>query len=268
MVETRIRLLVRGDDAGLCPAVTEAMLRGFHQGILRNTSIMVPAPAFPDVVTRLRNVSGLCLGLHATVNCEWQTPRWGPVLPSTEVPTLVESDGLFRVLPIDLHDAEASADEILAEVCAQLAIAREAGLTIAYLDHHCCFQWLHEYTVQRRLRAFTEQEGLIYEPALPVLPTINGEFATPVARFLAQLDAAPAGTYAHVFHPALLDNEMRAVFPRFPSQDPPGAIAQQRFIEFQVMTDASVVEYCQTHGIKLIRYTDLTPAELVEFAAS
>ena len=46
--ENQVCLIVRGDDSGMCHSANTAVLDAFRNGILRNTSVMVPCPAFAE----------------------------------------------------------------------------------------------------------------------------------------------------------------------------------------------------------------------------
>lgn len=260
-MSANIHLLIRGDDAGLYPGVTDAVLAAAEAGLLRNTSIMVPAPAFADAAARLRQVPGLCLGLHATINSEWVTPRWGPVLPTAQVPSLVDAAGWFYPLPHQTSAAGVKLDEVMAEVQAQLARARAAGLPIAYLDTHCCFEWFEHFAMGARLREFARAEGLVIDRDLPGLPPVAGEFANDCARLIAQLEAAPPGCYKLVCHLGRDDDAMRALLPSWIADPQPGAVARDRAAEAALLTDPALIDYCRTHGVACIRYTDLPAVE-------
>lgn len=91
----QIRIVTRGDDSGSCHSANRAIADAFKKGVLQNTSIMVPAPAFKATAKRYKKLDGLCVGLHATITDEWNTNRWGPVLDAGKVHSLVMKDGTF-----------------------------------------------------------------------------------------------------------------------------------------------------------------------------
>ena len=90
MSQPRIRLITRGDDAGSCEAANRAILEACERGVLRNVSVMVPGPAFEAAARLLADRPEICLGLHATLNAEWEEVRWGPVLPPDQETSEVE----------------------------------------------------------------------------------------------------------------------------------------------------------------------------------
>ena len=159
----RMRIVTRGDDSGSCHSANLAIADAFKQGVLRNTSIMTPAPAFKEAARMYRDLEGLCVGLHATLTDEWNTHRWGPILGAEAVPSLVKPDGTFFKTTQPLWQNKPDYDEILAEIKAQLDLARSQGLDIGYMDTHMAFSWFDGLEVH--LSAFAKSEGLVYMPA-------------------------------------------------------------------------------------------------------
>jgi hypothetical protein len=250
----RIRLVTRGDDSGSCRAANRAVRDAFKEGILRNASVMVPGPVFDEAAAMLKDLKGLCIGLHGTVTDEWHQPRWGPVLGREKAPSLVMDDGSFFKDTGALAKHKPNLDEILAELKAQLERARAKGLDVRYMDEHMGFDWFEGLPV--RLAAFAKAEGLIYRPkGLTPLADVKGEFADPVERFIARLDAAePGKTYLVVTHPAYDDAEMRAMCY---GDEKPGKIARERDWDRRLYTEPRILEYCKQHDVEPIRFTDL-----------
>ncbi len=87
-----IRLVVRGDDFGMCHAVNEGIRRAFTEGIVTTASTMAPCPWFGEAVKITKEI-GIPLGAHQTLTCEWDYFRWRPL---TGGPSLVGADGTFR----------------------------------------------------------------------------------------------------------------------------------------------------------------------------
>jgi len=252
-LNARLRLVTRGDDSGSSHAANRAVRDAFGRGILRNASIQVPGPAFDEAAEMLGGLDGLCLGLHATVTDEWNESRWGPVLGAGKVPSLVQPDGTFFKATQDLWRRKPDLDELLAELKAQLDRARSRGLRIAYMDEHMAFGWFTG--LQDRLQAMAKAEGLVHgRGRLSPLPQVKGEFADPVERFLAQLEAAEVGkTYLLVLHPACDDEEMRGLTY---GDRKPGEIARERDGDRRLFTDPRVLDYCSCRGVQLTRFTE------------
>lgn len=203
----RIRLITRGDDSGGLASAAPAVVEAFRSGLLRNASVMAPGPNFDAAAPLLREAErdGLCIGLHVTLNSEWDHPRWGPVLPPQRVPSLVDSRGHFTRFPKDLQERKASLDEMLAEAQAQLDRLRGAGLSVTYMDNHMGVGWLPG--LADGFKRLAEREGLLFgegHRGLPKVESPEGDLFTKVA---ARLRAAAPGTYLFVTHPAYDDAE-------------------------------------------------------------
>jgi len=74
-------------------------------------------------------------GLHLTLTSEWKHYRWRPVAGASVVPGLVDADGYMPHEVMDVYQS-ASADEVEAEIRAQIALAEKMGLPITHLDSH------------------------------------------------------------------------------------------------------------------------------------
>lgn len=249
----KMRIVTRGDDSGSCHSANRAIADAFNHGVLRNTSIMVPAPLFKEAARMYKNLDGLCIGLHATITDEWNTHRWGPILDADRVPSLVMEDGTFFKSTRDLWDNKPDSDEILAEIKAQLEMARSEGLDIGYMDEHMAFGWFDG--LAPRLHAFAEAEGLVHRPeSLSRLSRIDGEFSDPVERLLATLDAAELDkTYLLVGHPCYDSKDIQQMTY---GDQLPGEIAKERDWQRRMFMDDRVIEYYRRNDIQPITYAE------------
>jgi hypothetical protein len=76
MTESRIRVVTRADDIGSYRSANRAAMDACDNGVLRNVSILVPAPHFDEAAEMFAPRKDLCVGLHACVTCEWENVRW------------------------------------------------------------------------------------------------------------------------------------------------------------------------------------------------
>ena len=120
-----IKLVVQGDDLGMCRAVNEGIALAKTDGILTQASVMAPTPWFAEGAAIVRR-AGLPVGLHVTLTCEWDYLRWSPLSPAT---TLRGADGTFHRTVEDA--ATADPGEAVAEAHAQADRATALGLTEA-----------------------------------------------------------------------------------------------------------------------------------------
>ena len=254
-MSTRIRLVTRGDDLGSCHSANSAIAEAVACGTLRNASVMVPGPVFEAGAQQFAQREDVCIGLHITLNAEWDEVKWGPVLPPDEVPSLVDGNGHFLPAPMDLHRRGFNHDEAMAEIEAQLHRARTAGLRIAYIDEHMGVGWLG--ALRERIRVLAQREGLVDAHDFMALPPAgnNGDL---VLRWCAQLQSAAPGTYVLVTHPGRDAGDMRRLHN---AGTQPGSVARERDAERQALCDPRFAAKCRDNGVHLARYTDVMMPE-------
>lgn len=256
MTDARIRLVTRADDAGSCPSANRAIVEAIQHGYVRNVSVMAVCPYVEEAAEMLRPLPDVCIGLHMTLNAEWDEVKWGPVLPADRVPSLVDADGYLHQNPRITHEKGCDADEVLAELAAQLARLRELDLPVAYCDQHMGFGWLPG--VAERLEALARREGLLLgRGELSPLPRADGAFDDVGDEVVARLRLTRPGAYLLVGHPGYDEPDMR----RFRHEGlAPGEVARQRVREREQFTSPKVAEYARANGVAFVRYSDVLEA--------
>ena len=253
---TKKQLVVRGDDGGSCDSANAAILEAFQNGILRNTSLMATGSALDEAAELLRDLNGLCLGLHVTLTSEWDAVKWGPVLSPGRVPSLVDENGHFFPSTRALAANHPHPDEMMAEASAQLTRLRSKGLSISYLDDHMGVG--HVGTFKTRLEGFAKEEGLNFvsgsPPRLPRLETSLEDPATSTtATFIARVRAAPPGTYLVITHPGHDAEDMRAYHHAGLAA---GEVARQRDADRRMLTDRGVIAFCGLEDVALLTFAE------------
>ena len=125
-------IVVHVDDMGMCAAANEGALRALA-GSATCGSIMVPCPAFEEIARIARERPELDLGVHLTLNAEYESYRWGPVCD--DVSGLVSPDGgMWRTSAETVENA--SAEEVERELRGQIDRALAAGIDVTHLDSH------------------------------------------------------------------------------------------------------------------------------------
>jgi chitin disaccharide deacetylase len=94
-----------------------------------SASLMVPAPWAREAASRYR---GEDVGVHLTVNAEYDLVRWGPI---TAAPSLLDGDGGFPRTVDDVAE-HADIDELRRECRAQLERAVYWGFDVSHLSSH------------------------------------------------------------------------------------------------------------------------------------
>ena len=250
-----LRLITRGDDLGCNHTANVAIRDAYQQGILRNTSLMAPAPAIEEAALLLANEAGLCCGLHCTITAEWDRLRWGPVLPPEEVPSLVDAHGCFFQTTRAVAEHRPQLDEIVAELAAQLARARALGFDVRYADTHMGFAWVVD-GLREAIDDWCTREGIRnaahYGQRLPVLDDAP-DMVDPIEAFIARLRAAPPGQYLIVGHPAYDTPEMHALGHAGVTGD---HVAAERDLQRRLFMDPRIVDYCRENGVVPTRYDE------------
>lgn len=127
--------IIHADDIGMCHAANEGAFAALLEGPATCGSIMVPCPWFREAAVRARAHPDLDLGVHLTLNAEWDHYRWGPVAGRSSVPTLLDDEGY---LPRTTAEAaqRAEPEEVAVELRAQVVMALDAGIDVTHLDAH------------------------------------------------------------------------------------------------------------------------------------
>jgi chitin disaccharide deacetylase len=130
---SEIRLIVNADDFGMSRGIADAIIIAHRYGFLTSTSLMANLPAADYAVSRARNFPKLALGVHLNI-CQDR-----PLLPPSEVPTLVGPDGTFyspRELARRLWTRRVAPDEIEREFQMQIRWMKERGIAPSHADSH------------------------------------------------------------------------------------------------------------------------------------
>ena len=131
-----LELLIRTDDVGMSHTVNLGVRRLIETGIPFSTSVMIACPWYLEAAEILRDNPQVSVGIHLTLNSEWEHYKWGPVLGSSRVPSLVDENGHFHATGEDFAAADVDLDEVRMELRAQIERARRASLEVDYLDYH------------------------------------------------------------------------------------------------------------------------------------
>jgi predicted glycoside hydrolase/deacetylase ChbG (UPF0249 family) len=191
-----------------------------------SASLMVPCPWARDAAARYR---GEDVGVHLTLNAEFDLYRWGPI---THAPSLLDGDGGFPRTVEDVWD-HADLDEVRRECRAQVERAIYWGFDVSHLDSHMGTMQLRpeffdvylELAVDFRLplrlsgastervigfpfRRLAAEEGVVFPDQFVHVPGVGSRRVLERALF----DLRPGITELYV-HPASDSPELRALAP-------------------------------------------------------
>jgi chitin disaccharide deacetylase len=252
---TKIPVLIRCDDIGMCHSVNMAAKQVLDSGIPVSMSVMTPCSWFAEAAGLLKKYSNVSIGIHLTLNSEWKQYRWGPVSGAKTVPSLVDSLGLFFPSRSALFGNRPKLNEIETELRAQIDKAIVAGLKIDYLDYHmgAAVQTLETRMIVEKLAAEykigisryydeVEVEGGYFAPVSSKLDTMLLKLRT----------LSPGGTKLFVCHVGLDSPEMSAMEDANPWG--PKDMSKHRFAELNALVAPSFQELLRNPRYRLINY--------------
>jgi hypothetical protein len=254
-------LIVNCDDLGSSRSANVAVYQALRQGLATSASLMVPCPWARDAAAQYR---GDDVGVHLTLNAEWELYRWGPV---THAPSLLDGDGGFpRTVP-DTWD-HADLEEVRRECRAQIERAILWGFDISHLDSHMgtlqlradFFDVYLELAVdfglplrmagasgERRVgfpyRQLAAAEGVVFTDHLVYTTGVGSRRDVERALF----DLRPGVTEVY-FHPAVDTDELRASHPHWAGRVEDHALLCQ---------DPSFPDLVERTGATLIGFREL-----------
>ena len=219
-------LLINCDDLGITRASNVGTYDAMRNGIASSATLMVPCPWARDAASMYRGES---VGVHLTLNAEYDTYRWGPI---THSPSLLDGDGGFPRTIGDVWD-HADLEEVRKECAAQVERAIYWGFDITHLDSHMgtlqlraeFFDVYLDLAVEFRLplrmagasaeravgfpfRKLAEEEGIVFPDHFVYVNGVGSRRV--VERTL--IDLRPGVTEIY-FHPAVDTDELRAACP-------------------------------------------------------
>ena len=123
-------LIISCDDLGACHAANLGVYGALRDGAATCASIMVPAPWARDAALRYRPTDDI--GVHLTLNCEYEAYRFGPI---THAPSLLSGEAGFPRRIADLWE-HADTEEVLRECRAQIERALAWDIDVTHLTPH------------------------------------------------------------------------------------------------------------------------------------
>ena len=139
------QLIVNADDYGRTEGVTQGIIQAHREGIVTSTTVMMNMPQLEDALRLADDYSDLGMGVHLVFSA------WRPLLPPTEIPSLVDEDGHFHTQgAIPSHPStklrtgpeRIDRDELKAELRTQIERFRASGRQPDHLD---CHHFIHLY---------------------------------------------------------------------------------------------------------------------------
>jgi hypothetical protein len=246
-------VILHADDIGSSHSTVAAYADLLAAGVMSSAAVMVPCPWFPATAAFCRQHGDdprLDMGVHLTLNCEWDGYRWGPISTGDPSSGLLDGEGYFhRREPAVQTGADLHAVEV--ELRAQIERALAAGIDVTHLDTHMLTLFhprlLPVYlrlSQQYRLPAFflrldagqlrrwgyglddaEEVAALVRQAEAAGLPLFDhadvmslDRHEHRLAEAVERLAQAPPGLTYFLFHPSIDTPELRAFAPDWRSR--------------------------------------------------
>jgi predicted glycoside hydrolase/deacetylase ChbG (UPF0249 family) len=254
-----VRIIINADDFGISDGVCTGIVQAIRSGCLTATSAMVCVPGATDRIDRWSEMIPGCIGAHL------QLTGGRPILPASDIPSLVQANGLFPVSRREVRAPKRA--EVIAEWEAQIEVLVRLGIRPTHIDSHHHVHRLPE--VRDAYYEIVSQHGV---PARSVDPemterlrgmgvpcagkTLLGWFGgvLTVASLLAVIREGVQG-FAHgcvvevMSHPGFVDDELRRV----------SRYVEERETELAVLCDPWLRELLQAESLSLCSFGILAP---------
>lgn len=150
-------VILHVDDVGMSWDSNQGAIEAIEKGMATSLSIMMPCPWVPGFVHYMKDHPATDAGLHLTLTSEWKDYRWAPLSGQPTTPGLVDTEGAMwsSVEEVVKH---ATADEVEAEIRAQLQRARDMGFEPTHLDSHMGTLFATPAFTQRYLKVGIENK--------------------------------------------------------------------------------------------------------------
>lgn len=258
-----ISLITRCDDFGSSRSANLAIAQAAITGsFAKNVSCMAVGPQMAEGAELLKNCPHICLGMHFTLNAEWDLIKWQPISPAREVPSLITPQGAFWADPRQFATHVPVLEQVMKELEAQFAYLISLGLDIRYVDSHM----LPETFIPGFAQAFadwTKAKGVInhtyyYRFPAKLEPSRAGTLADALNAQAEWLDLLEDGQYFSVMHPAIASREMDLCC----NQDVPvGMVRRCRDMEYRLLNCRELERMCEEKNIACLRYDQATALE-------
>lgn len=267
-------LIIHADDAGLSHSENMATVQSLEKGIVNSYSMMVPCPWFYEMAIFTKDNLQFDHGIHLTLTCEWENYKFGPVLPISEVPSLVDKNGHFYKKREQLRE-NATTEDVKKELQAQIEKAMKFGLKPTHIDSHMYsvgaspefFQIYRDLGEKYNLpiminRQLMEMVGLnpdhhINKGDLIVEKAHFGIFeyfeSDKLSDYYSQVfENLVSGLNIILIHPAFDDNEMQGITINHPNFG-----SKWRQIDFESFTSEENKAKIKKHNIELVTWNDI-----------
>lgn len=277
-------LVIHADDIGMGQATISILADLFEVGIVTSAATMVPCPWFLEAAKFCRAHPDIDMGVHLTLNCEWERYRWGPISTRDPRSGLLDEQGYQPRQP-SVVVQQAELDAVAQEVRMQLEWALRAGIDVTHIDTHMGTLFAPRFVEQAYMalgREFKLPFFFLTQPATDELMAATGGAmgghyddslwqqlqakGAPLFDSMSMLplndphdhaeiikrvvDGLSPGLHMLILHPAQDTPELRAIVPDWDS----------RVANYRACLDRDVRAYIANAGVQLIGYRPIREA--------
>lgn len=265
-------LILHADDLGVAHSVNVASFEALDRGVISSASVMIPTPWIAEVAAYARAHPNADLGLHLTLNSEWDTYRWGSVESKDKVPSLLDSAGTFPS-DVPLVATKAKLEEVERELRAQIDRALALGIRPTHLDSHMGALFATPGLIATYVKVAHDYRlpflALRAPPPAPPMPLSEKDIVLDAlivagedvprdqwkAFYLNAIANLKPGLSEMIVHLGRDDAELQAVMV---NHEPYGSAWRQR--DFDVVTSPEFRKALQDHGVTLVTWRELQKA--------
>lgn len=273
-------IILHADDIGMCPEANIAAKEYLGKGHIQSAAVMMPCPNAVEMIAWAKSNPEKDIGLHLTLTSEWKTYRWGPVAPTTQVPTLLDPDGkLWHEVPDVVTHATAA--DVEKEIRAQIEKSIALGYRPDHIDTHmgtlyghpdyvkAFFKVAEEYKIPANvidisdtvvLAGFRKMGYPITDEVVKMferytLPKLDYFTSAPPAKtyeqkieaFKTLIRSLQPGLTEIIFHPSVETDNLRTITGSW----------QQRVWEAKMFSDPDLVKFFKDEGIVFTNWNEV-----------
>jgi predicted glycoside hydrolase/deacetylase ChbG (UPF0249 family) len=254
-----VGIIINADDFGISDGVCAGIVKAIRSGCVTATSAMVCVPGATDRIARWSEMIPGCIGAHL------QLTSGRPILAASEIPSLVQANGLFPVARREVRAPKRA--EVIAEWKAQIEVLVRLGIRPDHIDSHH-----HVHRLPEVRDAYYEIASQLGVPARSVDPEMTERFRgigvpctgktllgwfggeLSVSSLLAVIREGLQGCFGGnvvevMSHPGLVDDELRRA----------SRYLEERETELAVLCDPRLRESLQAESLSLCSFGILAP---------
>ena len=280
--DTDRAVIIHTDVIGMCHASVQAFKDLWAFGSISSGAVMTPCPWFPTVAQMCRENSAIDMGVHATLNAEWENYRWGPVSGGEAGSGLKDEAGYFHQWHQAVYD-NASPEQVETEVNLQIEKALKAGIDVTHVVSHMG-TIMNQKFIQSYIQAATsrllpnflprlnaaginlmgvdDEARARYAPVMEAMentgvPMMDGVLGMPLEHGDDHIEVAkkllgelPVGITHFILHPSIDTPELRAIAPDW----------RARVANYNAFMSDGLKVFIEKEDIKVIGYRAIRDA--------